>query len=491
MGNSLIERDKQVIWHPYTQLKFAADPIPILRAEGVFLIDGGGNSYIDAISSWWVNLHGHAHPYIAEKIYKQAKVLEHVIFAGFTHEPAVSLAERILKILPGEFSKVFYSDNGSTAVEVAIKMAVQYWWNVQGDRSLESGVRSRDTGYEMLDAGDKSLEPGARKADTRYGMQDSGYRDQERESERRPRNKILALTNSYHGDTFGAMSVSDRGIFTVAFQDKLFEVIFIDPNRMNVDKWNELKAFTIDHSPLTIHHSPLTIPFDEIACFIYEPLIQGAGAMKMYEPAALDKLLKVFREHEIICIADEVMTGFGRTGKLFASEYMQYKPDIICLSKGLTGGTLPLGITACTEKIYNAFVSDDRVKTFFHGHSFTANPLSCTAALASLDLLQEQTCIDNINGITKQHQRFLDRVKNHQRTKNHRQLGTILAFEINSHEDDQYLNNISPLVTQKGLSKGVFLRPLGNTLYIMPPFCITEIQLQKVYDTIIEILNEL
>jgi adenosylmethionine-8-amino-7-oxononanoate aminotransferase len=336
-------------------------------------------------------------------------------------------------------------------------------------------------------------------------MQDSGYRVQEGESEHRQRNKILALTNSYHGDTFGAMSVSDRGIFTLAFHDKLFQVIFVDPNRMNVDIWSEIKAFTIDHSPLTIHHSPLTthdsrlathnspltIPFDEIACFIYEPLLQGAGSMKMYEPAALDKLLKVCVEHEIICIADEVMTGFGRTGKLFASEYMQYKPDIICLSKGLTGGTLPLGITACTDKIHNAFVSDDRMKTFFHGHSFTANPLSCTAALASLDLLQEQTCCENIKVITKQHQRFLDRVKKHPRTKNHRQLGTILAFEIHSDENDQYLNNISPLVTQKGLSKGVFLRPLGNTVYIMPPYCVTEIQLEKVYDTIIEILNEI
>ena len=225
MENSLVDRDKQVIWHPYTQQKYAPDPIPVVRGEGVYLVDASGNYYIDAISSWWVNLHGHAHPYIAEKIYEQAKTLEQVIFAGFTHKPAVELAERILEILPGDFSKVFYSDNGSTAVEVAIKMAIQYWWNLQGVGSQESGVGTRESGVEIVNL--------------------------------KPRTKILALKNSYHGDTFGAMSVSERGLFTLAFQDKLFEVIFIDPADLDkvISQLITYPSFTTHTSHLTTHDS--------------------------------------------------------------------------------------------------------------------------------------------------------------------------------------------------------------------------------------------
>ena len=466
MENSLVDRDKQVIWHPYTQQKYAPDPIPIVKGEGIYLVDASGNYYIDAISSWWVNLHGHAHPYIAEKIYEQAKTLEQVIFAGFTHKPAVDLAERILDILPGDFSKVFYSDNGSTAVEVAIKMAIQYWWNMERVGSRESEVGSQE------------LRGRSEVVDTK------------------PRNKILALKNSYHGDTFGAMSVSERGLFTLAFQDKLFEVIFIDP----ADFENTISQLTTHHS-LTTHNSQLTTPnsrlptpdsrLDEIACFIYEPLLQGAGGMKIYEAEPLNGLLKIFKENGIICIADEVMTGFGRTGKFFASEYMTSRPDIICLSKGLTGGTMALGVTACSQKIHDAFVSDDKLKTFFHGHSYTANPLACTAALASLDLLQMQTCMNSIIQIHAAHRAFLSdlQTSNHKlQTKNHRCIGTILAFEIETGKDS-YLNDIRTTITQKSLSKGVFLRPLGNTLYIMPPYCITEKELHKIYSVIIDILN--
>ena len=292
---NLQERDIAVIWHPFTPLKQAPAPIPIVQGKGVFLTDEDGNQYIDAISSWWVNLHGHAHPYIAEKIYEQAKILEQVIFAGFTHRPAIELAERLLPKLPGRFSKIFYSDNGSTATEVAIKMALQYWWNREA-------------------FGDEPSAGGQQKS----------------------RKKILAFNNSYHGDTFGAMSISDRSIFTLAFQDKLFEVIFIDtPATENLDT---LKAI-IDKEG------------DEIAAFIYEPLLQGAGGMKMYEAGLLDELLHTVKKHGIICIADEVMTGFGRTGKLFASAYCREQPDIICLSKGLTGGTMALGVTAAAPHI--------------------------------------------------------------------------------------------------------------------------------------------
>jgi adenosylmethionine-8-amino-7-oxononanoate aminotransferase len=460
MDNSLVERDKQVIWHPYTAQKYAPDPIAIVKGDGVYIFDTNGKSYIDAISSWWVNLHGHAHPYIAEKIYHQAKTLEQVIFAGFTHEPAVQLAEKILNILPGEFSKIFYSDNGSTAVEVAIKMAIQFWWNSGRGHASEAGM------WEL----------GAVRRELGGGSQTSELKTSN------SRNKIVALKGAYHGDTFGAMSVSERGIFTLPFEDRLFEVIFVDP--ANVDD------AIVDFSD--------SDTIEQIACFIYEPLLQAAGGMKMHDANSFGRLLKKFKQHGIICIADEVMTGFGRTGKIFASEYIEQKPDIICLSKGLTGGTMALGLTACSERIYQAFLTDDKLKTFFHGHSYTANPIACTAGLASLELLQAPTCIENINRISDQHQIFIDQLLKRNsttglssiRTRNPRRLGTVVAFEIETSEKDGYLNNISRSFTTKGLSKGIFLRPLGNTVYIMPPYCITQSELELVYEAIIEILNE-
>lgn len=437
---SLKEKDKKYIWHPYTSFISSPEVIPIIKGEGVFLIDENGRRYIDAISSWWVNLHGHAHPYIAEKIYQQALQLEQVIFAGFTHRPAVELAERLISLLPGSFSKIFYSDNGSTATEVAVKIALQYWRN----KSDEVRHQAQSTRQEDIPATDYQI-----------------------------RTKILAFCNSYHGDTFGAMSVSDRSIFTLAFRDKLFDVIFIDtPTPENIEA---LKAVIYQHG-------------DEAAAFIYEPLLQGAGGMKIYDAGLLDELLSTCQKHGIICIADEVMTGFGRTGRLFASEYTQFKPDIICLSKGLTGGALAMGVTACTQKIVNAFVSSDRLKTFFHGHSFTANPLACSAALASLDLLQKESCVKNIEAIAEQNILITRELKNYSSVKNARCLGTLLAFEYNSGEDG-YLNNISQIITSRMLEKGIYLRPLGNTVYIMPPYCISMEELNKIYQAIIEFVQ--
>jgi adenosylmethionine-8-amino-7-oxononanoate aminotransferase len=447
---SLIERDQQVIWHPFTPQKNMQAPIPITHGKGSLLFDDKGNTYIDAISSWWVNLHGHAHPYIAERLYQQALLIEQVIFAGFTHEPAVSLAERLLPILPGDFSKIFYSDNGSTSTEVALKMSIQYWWNQQTTSRITDEKSAISNPLQAA------------------------------------RNKILAFTNSYHGDTFGAMSVSDRSIFTLAFQDLLFDVIFIDtPTKENI---SELKAIIDQHAP-------------EIAAFIYEPLVQGAGGIRMYDPVLLDELLHIVKQHEIICIADEVMTGFGRTGKLFSSEYMNNKPDIICLSKGLTGGTMALGITACVDRIYQAYVNDDKLKTFFHGHSFTANPLACTAALASLDLLQKEDCLKKIEWISGMNKEFSNKLAIYTSgstkqqgnntlftIKNIRCLGTLLAFEIDKGKDE-YLNDISHEITQFCLSKGVYIRPLGNTMYIMPPYCITEAELKKIYQVIESVLS--
>lgn len=418
---NLAERDKKVIWHPFTVQKSMANPLPILAGKGSLLIDEQGNEYIDAISSWWVNLHGHAHPYIAEKIYQQALTLEQVIFAGFTHAPAVELAERLLPILPGSFSRIFYSDNGSTSTEVALKMAIQFWWN--------KGIFARK--------------------------------------------KILAFNHSYHGDTFGAMSVSDRSVFTLAFHDLLFEVIFIDtPTAENIET---LKSVVEKNS-------------QQIAAFIYEPLVQGAGGMKMTDPILLNELLVTVKQWNIICIADEVMTGFGRTGELFASNYMHQKPDIICLSKGLTGGTMALGVTACTDAIYQAYLDDDLMKTFFHGHSFTANPLACTAALASLDLLEQLACMQQIAWISEQNRLFAKNIHPKKGLKNIRTIGTILAFEINAGKDE-YLNTIGASLTAKSMQNGVYLRPLGNTVYIMPPYCIKNAELCRIFNNIEELIE--
>jgi len=418
---SIVERDLLHVWHPFTQQKNMPAPLAIVKGKDTLLFDENGNSYIDAISSWWVTLHGHGNEYIAESLYKQALQLEQVIFAGFTHQPAVDLAERLLPLLPGDFTKVFYSDNGSTSTEVALKMSIQYWWN-KGEKQ---------------------------------------------------RTKILAFTNSYHGDTFGAMSVSDRSVFTAAFHGLLFEVIFIDtPTDDNID----------DLTKVIDQHK------NEIAAFIYEPLVQGAGGIKMYGASLANELLRFAKKHSIICIADEVMTGFGRTGKLFAGEYLQEKADIICLSKGLTGGTMALGVTACTNKIYEAYVNDDKYKTFFHGHSFTANPLACTAALASLHLLMKEETTEAISYITRRNKLFSEKLGRKRSLKNIRTLGTILAFEIDKGKDE-YLNTISQTFTAQSMQQGVYLRPLGNTVYIMPPYCITADELRKVYTVLEEVVD--
>jgi adenosylmethionine-8-amino-7-oxononanoate aminotransferase len=418
---SLQEKDEKYIWHPYTNIKSMIPAIPIVKGEKTLLIDENGNKYIDAISSWWVNIHGHGNKFIARKIYEQSKKLQQVIFTTFTHEPGVLLAERLLKVLPGNFSKIFYTDDGSTATEVAMKMAIQYWNNV-GDNK---------------------------------------------------RKKILAFHNSYHGDTFGAMSVSERGIYTFAFRDKLFDVIFIDtPDGENIDRLkNEIEKCK-----------------EEIVCFIYEPLLQGAGGMLMHQPKDLNGLLHFLKQQKIICIADEVLTGFYRTGKFFAGDYMETKADIICLSKALTGGTMALGVTACTQYIYDTFVSDDRTKTLFHGHSFTANPLACIAALASFELIQKHSCLKNVDGIIAKHKKFCKKLLAFEKKKlikNIRQCGTIIAFEICTSENDDYLNSISKDFTSFTMKHGVYLRSMGNTIYVLPPYCITSKELKKVYEVIV------
>ncbi|MBB5437379.1 adenosylmethionine-8-amino-7-oxononanoate aminotransferase [Pedobacter sp. AK017] len=421
---SLVNRDAQVIWHPYTQMKNHLPHVPIVRGEGVYLFDEKGKKYIDAVSSWWVNIHGHAHPHIAAKVAEQLNTLEHVIFAGFTHEPAVRLAERLLPLLPGVQEKVFYSDNGSTAVEVALKMCLQYWVNTT----------------------------------------------------KQPRTKIIAFKDAYHGDTFGAMSVSGRSIFTEPFNPLLFDVEFVDlPNAQNIE---QLK-------------SKINYLSNEVACFIFEPMVLGAGGMLMYEAIYLDQLIETCQKHGILTIADEVMTGFGRTGKYFSTEALQTEPDIFCLSKGLTGGTMPLGVTTCNSKIFNAFLSDDKLKTLYHGHSFTANPVACAAALASLDILLQPETLQNIKRIESRHQIFSESIIGHPKLKNVRQNGTILVMEWQTEGDTSYLNGLRDRLYLYFLERGIILRPLGNILYILPPYVISDEDLAYIYQNILTALEEI
>ncbi|RQO74223.1 adenosylmethionine--8-amino-7-oxononanoate transaminase [Pedobacter sp. KBW06] len=421
---SLTERDQKVIWHPYTQMKNALPHIPVVRGEGVYLFDEDGKKYIDAVSSWWVNIHGHAHPHIAKKVAEQLSVLEHVIFAGFTHEPAVRLAERLLELLPGDQEKVFYTDNGSTAVEVALKMCLQFWSN---------------TGHKG-------------------------------------RTKIIAFKEAYHGDTFGAMSVSGRSIFTDPFNSMLFDVEFIDlPTEKNIE---QLK-------------SKINYLSNEVACFIFEPMVLGAGGMLMYEGEYLDQLMETCQKHGILTIADEVMTGFGRTGTYFACETLQAKPDIFCLSKGLTGGTMPLGVTTCNQKIFDAFLSDDKLKTLYHGHSFTANPVACAASLASMDILLKPETMANIQRIKAKNETFAAEIKDHPKVRDVRQKGTILVLEWETGNDTSYLSGLRNQLYLYFLERGIILRPLGNILYILPPYIISDEDLEYIYQTIHQALNDI
>lgn len=417
------EKDKEHVWHPFTQQWGDRNAINIVRGEGVYLIDDSGKKYLDAISSWWVNLHGHCNPYIAEKVSAQLKQLEHSIFSDFTHPGAIELAERLLKHLPSSHKKIFYSDNGSTAVEVGLKMCLQYWHN---------------------------------KGETK--------------------NVFIAFENAYHGDTFGGMSVGARNVFNNAFENLLFSVKHIPlPNKENFEG--------VKHDVLSL------INEGNVAGFIFEPLVQGAAGMLMYEAALLDELIGICNNHNVVTIADEVMTGFGRTVKFFASDYLQNKPSIICLSKGITGGFFPLGATSCAGFIYDAYVSADKTKTFFHGHSYTANATACSAALASLDLMEKKETWSQIKMIEASHQAFKQKIQSNKKLSDVRVLGTIIAFELKTEEHRHYLNKAAGFITEFFLKRGIILRPLGNVFYIIPPYVIRDEELQIIYNTIEEFLN--
>ncbi len=415
---SLTEKDSQYLWHPYTQHKTASAPIAITKGKGALLWDENGKEYIDAIASWWVNPYGHSNKYIAEAIYKQLTTLEHVLFGGFTHEPAVVLAEKLMAILPKNQQKLFFSDNGSTAVEVAIKVALQYFFN-KGEKKTT----------------------------------------------------IIAFENAFHGDTFAAMAASGISFYTLAFQSMMIDVVRIPVPVVGQEK----ASFDALAKAIKEHNC---------AGFIYEPLVQGAAGMVMYEPAALDTLIRMCKDNNVLTIADEVMTGFGKTGKTFATDYLIEQPDMMCLSKALTGGTIPMAITTFTQEIFEAFYDEDINKALFHGHTFTANPTGCAAALASLELLQTPEMQANISRVNANHLAFQNRIQTHSKAVTTRVLGVIFALEIKTESAASYYGNLRNKLYTFFIENGVILRPVGNIVYILPPYIITDEQLEKVYQVV-------
>ncbi|WP_088893459.1 adenosylmethionine--8-amino-7-oxononanoate transaminase [Leptolyngbya ohadii] len=419
------------LWYPFTQAKLAPDPLKVKSAQGVWLELENGQRLLDCISSWWVNIHGHAHPKIAEAIYQQAKQLEQVIFAGFTHDPAEQIATKLIEKLPPKSNRVFFSDNGSTAIEVALKMAYQYWANQQQKRST-----------------------------------------------------FIAFEGAYHGDTFGAMAVGARSIFTQPFDDLLFQVEFVDYPETY---WEDDRIEEKEDKILFAIQQKLQQP-ERYAGILIEPLVQGAGGMRMCRSIFLQKLARLAKDAGTLLIFDEIMTGFGRTGEWFSCVKAGVEPDILCLSKGITGGFLPLSVTISSEEIYQGFYSDDLTKTFFHGHSYTANPLGCAAALASLELMQENE--PKFRGMDALHRQFLEPLKTLPNVEKLRVTGTIAAFDVIT-DQPGYLNQMASKIRTQAIDRGMVLRPLGNVVYLMPPYCITEGELEWVYQNLAAILSDL
>ena len=431
---TLSQRDRSLLWHPFTQEKTAKDIIAIARGAGPYLYDEAGKEYLDLISSWWVNLHGHAHPEIAESIYMQAKSLEHVIFAGYTHSPAVTLCENLRPLLPASLDRFFFSDNGSTAVEVALKMAFQYWRNI-GDSK---------------------------------------------------RKHFICLEGGYHGDTFGGMTVGQSSGFHNAFLDALTQVFAISfPATWDDDENVEQK----ESDSLIELKDYLEKSGHEVMAIILEPLVQGASGMRMARPQFFKRVIQLVRSYDILVIFDEVMTGFGRTGSLFALEQIDEVPDFLCLSKGITGGFLPLALTVTTGRIYSAFLSLEWRHAFAHGHSYTANPIACAAAVTSLSILQRPETKASIGSIGRAHRNGIDFLKTKCSTIDRTRVrGVICAFNL-SFEGSSRQSDLAVL-KDKFQESGLILRPLGNTVYLLPPYCISVADLERSYAVIGRILEE-
>jgi adenosylmethionine---8-amino-7-oxononanoate aminotransferase len=408
-------------WHPYTQHQTASLPIVICKGKDALLWDEDGKTYIDAIASWWANPHGHCRAEIAQAISEQVLQLEHVLFGGFTHPKAIELSELLLAQLPHQH-KVFYSDNGSTAVEVALKMALQYF--------LNQGIKKKN---------------------------------------------IIAFEGAFHGDTFGAMAASGIGLFTDQFADFFMQVEQIPvPNAQNIDQVvAQLKGI---------------LAKNESAAFIFEPLVQGANAMHIYQAEHLDALIALCQDAGVLCIADEVMTGFGRTGRLFASDYLQQKPDIYCFSKALSGGFVPLAATTASQKIFDAFYSPDTQKAFFHGHTFMANPAACAAAVASLKISLSPETKENISRISDFYQAQMPRLATYKNIKNIRQLGVIFAFDLVVAPQDYY-SDLRNQLYHYFINQGIIIRPVGNCIYILPAYVMSNAQLETIFKAFYQLLN--
>lgn len=461
----LLKWDAAHLWHPFTQAQTTPAPLLVDKAQGLRLELSDGRVLLDMISSWWVNLHGHAHPKIAAAIAEQAHKLEQVIFAGFTHAPAIELGQKLTELLPKPINRVFYSDNGSTAIEVALKMALQYWAN-RGET----------------------------------------------------RRHLFALEGGYHGDTFGAMSAGQSSGFYAPFQELLFEVqtvpcphTFHDDPHITDKETQALQTLDV----LLDQYGAQT------AALILEPLLQGASGMRVYRASFLAEVIRRVRAHGILVIFDEVLTGFFRTGKLWAADYLNAEqhsqqgteqhsqqgeditedlaPDLICLSKGITGGFLPLSVTACREELYTEFLGNHFDRAFAHGHSYTANPLACAAALASLELLLSPETQQQLSHIQTWHAKAAQDWAAHPALKCVRQQGTMLATELASAEPvSESLSDTSNAEygSTKSLSlrnffeeRGLLMRPLGQVCYLLPPYCVQHDELTKAYNAVLEIAD--
>lgn len=432
---NLLEKDKRYCWHPMTQHQTEPDPPVIVSASGASLYDKEGNEILDMISSWWTCVHGHSNPKLNQALAEQAQKVEHVMFAGFSHPPAINLSEKIAQVLPGDLNRVFYSDNGSTAVEIALKIAYQYWHN-KGDSH---------------------------------------------------RTKFIAFEKAYHGETVGAMSVGQGCGFFNDFEGLLFDVETIPyvPTWEGDNDIEDKEKEALEKIQKIIEKNQ-----DQAAALIVEPLMQGAGGIRFSRPEFIKAVTNMAKENGLLVIYDEIAVGFGRTGSLFACEKIGVVPDLICLSKGLTSGYLPMSVTVATDHVYDAFLSDDPDRAFLHSHSFTANPLACAVALRSLELFFEDNILDKIQHIENRHKEFLDSLKSQYEIFMPRVMGSIMAFNV-MNEDGEYKNDQGERLRECFFKNGLNIRPLGNAVYLMPPFCITDKQLTRAYDGIIQGLEEI
>lgn len=429
-------RDKECIWHPFAQNKIDPMPLEVVRAKGAKLYDAQGKTYYDLISSWWVALHGHCHPYITMAIANQAAELDQVIFAKCTHPKAVELVERLLPLLPGEFARGFYSSCGSTAVEVGLKMAYQFWQN-QGKTE---------------------------------------------------RKRILAFEGGYHGDTFGAMAVGRSTGFYEAYAPLLHPVSFVPFAHTH---HNDAEVVLKEQYALEKLDQYLEQYGKETAAFIYEPLLQGSGGMRVCRPEFMEAVLSRLKDHGIVLIADEIMTGFGRTGTMFAGEQINTKADIICISKGLTNGSLPLALTCCTDEIYQAFYCDSWKRVLAHSGSFDANPIACAAACASLDIFEQDSTLHKIAELARAHHQCLNIMRSELSDvlENPRSIGVVGAIDLKS-DGNSYFNGVKHQIAAKCLESGMLLRPLGSVIYLLTPACLTPNELEESYTKLIKIVKE-